>query len=167
MLEGHTVEKPADKKPADAPPPPPAAPRAPPNDGTTIHVTFHNDSPLFVGLMYVSDWRQKGSKLRGGGKSVTRPFDGRPVRVTFGAALGDYVRDGAKERLLALEFNQPGNYQVHVTGAAQHVRLKSVKDDDGNIVHLDEHLFASAKTFGTFMEGGVMAKPAKSIHVYE
>ena len=48
----------------------------------------------FVGLMYVSDWRQKGSKLRGGGKSVTRPCDGRPVRVTFGAALGDYVRDG-------------------------------------------------------------------------
>ena len=47
------------------------------------------------------------------------------------------------------------------------VLIRRKKDDDGNIVHLDEHLFASAKTFGTFMEGGVMAKPAKSIHVYE
>ena len=69
---------------------------------------------------------------------------------------------------MALEFPNPGHYVVRIGGAgAQHVRLKSVtNEDESEEVDVDRHLFTRYKDFKKYMEGSVMPTTRYLFHVH-
>eukprot|EP00619_Florenciella_sp_RCC1007_P018247 CAMPEP_0205944124 /NCGR_PEP_ID=MMETSP1325-20131115/62322_1 /ASSEMBLY_ACC=CAM_ASM_000708 /TAXON_ID=236786 /ORGANISM="Florenciella sp., Strain RCC1007" /LENGTH=116 /DNA_ID=CAMNT_0053314989 /DNA_START=32 /DNA_END=379 /DNA_ORIENTATION=+ len=114
-----------------------------------------NDCHGYMGVMYCNDWRKKGHKIVGSGESIEVPFDDTlpcPLRITFAAKLGSYLKCGENNMYMALEFPNPGAYVVRIGGAgAQHVRLKSVKNEDESYeVDVDRHLFTEYAEFRSF-----------------
>ena len=70
---------------------------------------------------------------------------------------------------MALEFPNEGHYVVRIGGAgAQHVRLKSIKNEDETYeVDVDRHLFTTYQDFSSFMEGAVIPPVRYLFHVHK
>lgn len=123
--------------------------------------------------MYVDNWHKTSTnKIVGGGKEYTRKFNGQPVRVTFGARLGSYVKNADPEKWLALEFKEPGTYSVSIRGTSGHVRLHSVEKMDESTESMETYftdisLFSKKKLLEQFMTSTVMPNPKYVYAVYD
>mmetsp|Transcript_55887 Transcript_55887/g.154059 ORF Transcript_55887/g.154059 Transcript_55887/m.154059 type:complete len:168 (+) Transcript_55887:125-628(+) len=145
----------------------------------TIKVTFYNDCIMYQAIMYCNDWRKKGHKVvhnfsqKGAddeGQFIEVPFDKTlpcPLRITFAASLGQC---GENDMFMALEFPNPGHYEVRLGGAgAGHVRLKSVHKVEGpetTEADIDRHLFTNYQGLNMFMEGAAMPATRYGFYVH-
>ena len=79
--------------------------KADPESSRWINVRFINDCPFYQGNMYFNDWRKKGNKITGSNSEMHVPYDSTlpcPLRVTFMATFGAYIRDKQEGYYLAL-----------------------------------------------------------------
>lgn len=118
-----------------------------PPQGNEVRVRLSGPSGVTtIGTMYMTDtsglegtWRKRGNAVIGGDsawsfvKMAVSAKQKRYLRVCFAARVGVYATDAQNANFLALEFRDPGDYVVTLTGKMLTLEVDRVTTTDGQL----------------------------------